>query len=212
MGPYPTAKARWDVVHAEFTAKSVYAQNDLEATFYDMRCEKGGDVRAFLTSLRYRCEELAVAGVSITDRDYQQTVLKGITEDLARFASGLLSSARLLGSTTVNTESLIDYICEEADRMKSRCTKSQNKDTAAKQKADGDQALAATGSEGKPKRHKGKCHNCGKPGHWARECRSPKKEEKDGDNAPKPEKAKLETKPVGSANAVATNDKDADGC
>ena len=212
MGPYPTAKARWDVVHAEFTAKSVYAQNDLEATFYDMRCEKGGDVWAFLTSLRYKREELAAAGMSITDRDYQQTVLKGITEDLARFASGLLSSARLLGSTTVNTESLIDYICEEADRMKSRHAKSQNKDTAAKQKADGDQALAATGSEGKPKRRKGKCHNCGKPGHWARECRSPKKEEKDGDNAPKPEKAKPETKPVGSANAVTTNNEDADGC
>ena len=51
MGPYTTAKARWDRVHTEFTAKSIYAQNNLEATFYDMRCEKGGDVRAFLTSL-----------------------------------------------------------------------------------------------------------------------------------------------------------------
>ena len=51
MGPYTTAKARWDRVHTEYTAKSVYAQNDLESTFYEMRCEKGGDVRAFLTSL-----------------------------------------------------------------------------------------------------------------------------------------------------------------
>ena len=29
MGPYTTAKARWDWVHAEFTTKSIYAQNDL---------------------------------------------------------------------------------------------------------------------------------------------------------------------------------------
>ena len=42
-----------------------------------------------------------------------------------------------------------------------------------------------------------------------RECHSPKKEEKDSDGAPK---AKPETKPVGSANAVATSDKGFDGC
>ena len=55
--------------------KSVYAQNDLESTFYEMCCEKEGDVRAFLMSLQYKCEELVVAGVSITDRDYQCTIL-----------------------------------------------------------------------------------------------------------------------------------------
>ena len=70
MGPYTTAKARWDRVHAEYTAKSVYAQNDLESTFYEMKCQKGEDVRVFLTNLRYKREELAAAGVSITDRDY----------------------------------------------------------------------------------------------------------------------------------------------
>ena len=90
MGPYTTAKARWDCVHIEYTAKSIYAKNDLETTFYDMCCEKGGDVRAFLTSLQYKREELAAAGVSITDRDYQRMVLKGITEDLARFASTIV--------------------------------------------------------------------------------------------------------------------------
>ena len=129
MGPYTTAKARWDWVHAEFTTKSIYAQNDLEATFYDMRCEKGGDIRAFLTSLQYKQEELAAAGVSITDRDYQHTVLKGITKDLACFASGILTSAHILGLTSIiDTDTLIDYICEEADRLKNHRARS-HKDT-----------------------------------------------------------------------------------
>jgi transposase InsO family protein len=215
MGPYPTAKARWDRVHDEFTAKSVYAQNDLESTFYDMRCPKGGDVRMFLTNLRYKREELAAAGVSISDKEYQRTVLKGIPEELARFASGILSSARIFSMSAVDTETLIDHICEEADRLKNRCTKSQSKDSGAKSQAAGDDALAATGSEGKKKRCKGNCHNCGKAGHWARECRSPKKEKPAEDNAKagKTDKAqKSETKPVGSANAVATPDEAEDEC
>ena len=214
MGPYTTAKARWDQVSAEFTAKSVYAQNDLESAFYEMKCQKGDDVCIFLTSLQYKREELAAAGVSITDRDYQRTVLRGITEELARFASTILSSTHIFGSTfTVDTEILIDHICEEADRLKNCCAKSQNHDNGAKSKATGDQALAAMGSEGRPKRRKGKCHNCRKLGHWAHECHSPKKEEKEGDNAPKPVNGqKTETKPVGSANAVATTDEEVDGC
>ena len=216
MGPYSTAKARWDRVSTEFTAKSVYAQNDLESAFYEMRCQKGEDVRVFLTNLWYKREELAAAGVLITDRDYQRTVLRGITEELARFASAILSSARIFGSSsTVDTETLIDHICEEADRLKNRRAKSQNnqRGSGAKPQATGDEALAATGSEGRKRRRKGKCHNCGKPGHWARECRSPKKEEKPGEEASKPgQSQKAETKPVGSANAVATAGNDSDGC
>jgi hypothetical protein len=215
MGPYPTTKARWDRVHDEFTAKSIYAQNDLESTFYDMRCAKGSDVHVFLMSLQYKCEELAAAGVSISDKEYQRMVLKGIPEELARFASGLLSSARIFLTPAVDIKTLIDHICEEADRLKNRCTKSQSKDSGAKSQAAGDDALAATGSEGKKKRRKGNCHNCGKAGHWARECRSLKKEKLAEDNAKagKTDKAqKSETKPVGSANAVATPDEAEDEC
>ena len=93
IGPIPNVRLRWDWVQDEFIAKSIYVQNNLETAFYDMHCSRGGDVRTFLTSLRYKREELAAAGVRINNKDYQCTVLRGIPEELVRFALSILSSA-----------------------------------------------------------------------------------------------------------------------
>ena len=60
-----------------------------------MCCPRGGDVQPFLTSLCSKREELAATGISITQKDYQRTMLKGIPEELAKFAAQLLSSVRL---------------------------------------------------------------------------------------------------------------------
>ncbi len=48
MGPYSTAALRWEQVTDEFTAKSIFVQNDLETAFYNMRCPRGGNVHVFL--------------------------------------------------------------------------------------------------------------------------------------------------------------------
>jgi gag-polypeptide of LTR copia-type len=103
LNQYMTAQSRWSRVNDEFTAKSVYAQNDLEQAFFELRCPKGGDVRTFLTSLRYKREELAAAGVRVTSKEYQRTVLRGLPDELAKFASQLLSAARIThgGSTFI---------------------------------------------------------------------------------------------------------------
>ncbi len=45
----------------EHTAKSVYAQNDLEAEFFKMMCPEGGNVQTFLIDLHYKHKELAAA-------------------------------------------------------------------------------------------------------------------------------------------------------
>ena len=107
MRVYHTAEERWSRVTDEFTAKSAYAQNDLETTFREMKCPKDGDARAFFTSLRYKREELSAAGVSITDKEYQRTVLRGIPAELATFAASLLSGARIFSSNpTIDTKHL----------------------------------------------------------------------------------------------------------
>ena len=210
----PTVYTSWQMVSEEYLAKSEYARNDLEQVFLDMRCPRGGDIRPFLMSLCSKREELAAAGISITQKDYQCTVLKGIPEELAKFAAQLLSSACLNSRPPVATDTLIDHICEEAEHVKNRRGGGAQSQKGGSAKKEGDEALAATRSLDRKGRKKGKCHNCGKPGHWANECCSPKKETSATETstpASTHTTPKAENKPVGSANAVTRYDLEGDG-
>jgi hypothetical protein len=169
MSQYQTAQARWTHINDEYTTKSVYAQNKLEEAFFDMRRPEDADVQTYLMSVRNEREELAAAGVQITDKDYQRAVLRGIPEELATFASQLLSSA-MLTHLVIDTDVLIDHICEEAERLKSIVRGQQGHEGSNRREQVTDEAIAATASGGGRRRRRGKCHNCRKRGHGAREC------------------------------------------
>jgi hypothetical protein len=194
----------WTLLSNDYQAKSAFAQANLHQAFLDMCCAKGIDIREFLNSLQYKKEELAAVGITVTNKEYERTILRGIPSKLVTFVSQLLSSTLILNQTvSVNLDALTNQICEEADRLKSR----HNKGQGGKKDSTMDEALAATASnDGRPRHHKGKCHNCGKMGHWAKECRFPKRDK--GESAstqtaqaslttPKPE-----NKPVGSTNII----------
>jgi hypothetical protein len=119
-----TAKARWDCLVFNFTAQSVYTQNNLKEAFFSMACTKGEDVRAFLTALHCKHEELAAAGVRITQKEYQCTVLKALPDELAKFAAQLLTSA-CVASHVLNTDTLINSVIEESEHLKNRHVRSQ---------------------------------------------------------------------------------------
>ena len=116
-----TAKEHWEAITQKYQAKSAYVQADLHQAFLDMCCVKGEDVRTFLASLCYKKEELAAAGVQVSEKEYEHTILRGIPDELATFASHLLSSAFIVhGAAPINLDTLTSLICEEADRLKSR--------------------------------------------------------------------------------------------
>src|SRR5258707_4297286 len=199
------------MVTKEYQAKSAYAKADLHQSFLEMHCAKGGDVWEFLGNLCYKREELAASGVDITDKEYECTILQGIPSKLATFASHILSSAHLVhGATSINTDALINQINEEAERLKIWRGRGQSSQGGKKEATD--EALSVT-EGGKKKRHKGKCHNCGKMGHWAKECCSPKKDKDESADtqATQTSSSKPENKPVGSANAAVVHDFKGDG-
>jgi hypothetical protein len=78
---FNTAKGYWEKLSKEYKAKRTYAQYDLEVAFFKMTCPKGGNVRTFLMDLRYKREVLAAAGMHITDKEYQGTLLRGIPDE-----------------------------------------------------------------------------------------------------------------------------------
>ena len=228
-----SARARWDKVKSEFSIKGQYAEADLLMAFNKMRCPQGGDVRTFLGSMRVKREELAAVGVSMSEKEYRSAIIKSLPEEMSKFASSLLTAARVISpSTSIDPDVLIDHICEEADRLAAR--RKRNGDSSGKGKQSQDEAMAATQGENGKGRKKGKCHNCGKQGHWARECRSPKKDQpsqtstqsgqtqglsssgRTGQSQGSPPTyqsvSKPENKPVGSANVVATSEDEPDGC
>jgi len=121
-------------------------------------------------------------------------------------------------SKSIEPDLLINHISEEADRLAIRRKRNGNLSGKGKSKATQDEVMAATQWDGGKKKCKGKCHNCGKQGHWAHECRSAKKDNQNqatgssSQSSQPPAYAKSKNKPVGSANTVADSGDEFDGC
>jgi hypothetical protein len=119
-----TAKGQWECLTSEFTMQSIYVQNNLEQAFFKMRCPKDSDICNFLTTLCCKKEDLAAARVHITQKEYQYTILKSLSNELVKFAALLLSNAQI-SNQVVGTKTLINNICEESKWLKNCHTQNQ---------------------------------------------------------------------------------------
>jgi len=177
-------------------------------------------------NLKMHHNELLAVGVTINNKDFERTVLDSIPDALSAYALQTLTSTHL-NSNTLEMKDIIHVISEEAD-----CTRTCHalKDHSQGQsKANGikegqpDKALIATShSEGGNLRCcKGKCHHCGKKGHWACECCTKKWEEAAAvanqssqatqtGTSTSPNTSRQENRPVSSAN-IAYEDNSDDG-
>ena len=149
-----------------------------------MWCPKGSDIREFLTSLKKRCHKLTAASITVTDPKYKHTIIHGLPDPLPAYASQTMGSLYLTCKLTCkpfNMTDIIDMLCKEADCLKTVKDLAQGQGKGKNQSPlqAPDKALAATGTfKGSDNQCcKGKCHHCGKEGHWKHKCHSRKREE-----------------------------------
>ena len=77
-----------------------------------------------MTALRCKRKVLVAAGVRITQREYQRTILKSLPDELAKFAAQLLVSAQHSGFI-LDTNMLINSVIEESECLKNQHACSQ---------------------------------------------------------------------------------------
>jgi len=216
---YTTTQKQWDALSGIFTMKTDFMQMDLHQSFMDMKCPKGGNIWKFLTDLRQQHHHLTAIGIPITNIKLKCTILHSIPETLALYALQTLNSLTITSRYTckpIDILELIDMISEEAEHAKSQhTTKDQTQVQGKGKSGQSDEALVATNMSegGSSKHHKGKCHHCGKEGHWVCKCCTKKREEAAAENqssqtAQSNTTTKPKNKPIGSANMFEDDDSD----
>jgi len=164
--------------------------------------------------------------MTVTEPEYESMILQGIPNTLAVYAAQTLSTLCLATKYTgkaIDMSDIIDSICKEADCVKMQCVlKEQNAPKGKKSQSD--KALVASSSSycqnnnNTNKCCKGKCHHCGREGHWVWECCTKKREEVAAialNQSGQTMQATLGTskpknKPVGSTNTIFNNDSNSD--
>jgi hypothetical protein len=158
-----TALEIWVALQNDFQNKSRMVAVDLRRRLQQERCPEKGDVRAHFTKLRTMREDLAAMGHPPDDDEFYAIILGSLPSSFEPFISALNATSSVLG-TVLSSDELMQAFTDEYDHRSFGKAPKRDENAAFS-------AAEGSGRKGNLKgKKKGKCNNCGKPGHWARDC------------------------------------------
>src|ERR1700678_1033216 len=167
-----SAKEMWDAVRDQREKKSRMVTVDLRRKLQAEKCPESGDIRAHLYKLQAMREDLASMGGSINDEDFTSIILGSIPLSYDTYIAAITATSSLLNQTLSPTN-LIDAIRDEADRRTIKNPKSKKDEHDSAFVANQCSDRGKKGGEGSKKAIKGKCYNCKRVGHYAKDCWAP---------------------------------------
>jgi hypothetical protein len=156
-----TALEIWEALKGDFQNKSRMVAVDLRRRLQQERCAEKGDVRAHFSKLRTMREDLAAMGHTPGDDEFYAIILGSLPYSFEPFISALNATSSVLG-TVLSPDELMQAFTDEYDRRSLGKSSKKEEENAAFSTEEGN------GRKGNGQR--GKCFNCGKPGHRKDDC------------------------------------------
>ena len=155
----------WTELGKHFEKRSRMVSIDLRRRLQELRCADKANIVEHFATLRTMREDLASMGESLTENDFYAIIMGSLPTSYDSYLSALNATSSVLG-THLSPDDLMLSITEEYERRALKSKGKQKDENAAFYSND-----AEKGQKGgsNPKR-KGECHNCGKKGHWTRDC------------------------------------------
>ena len=158
-----TAYEIWTELGKHFEKRSRMVSIDLRRRLQEIRCAEKGDIVEHLTTLRIMREDLASMGETLTDTDFYSIIMGSLPASYDQYLSALNATSSVLGKQ-LSADDLMLTITEESE-WRALKTKGKSKEENVAFHADDSKKNKKGGSK-----RKGDCHNCGKKGHWTRDC------------------------------------------
>jgi Reverse transcriptase (RNA-dependent DNA polymerase)/gag-polypeptide of LTR copia-type len=160
-----TAYEIWTELGKHFEKRSRMVSIDLRRRLQELRCADKGDITEHFATMRTMREDLASMGETLTENDFYAIIMGSLPSSYDPYLSALNATSSVLG-THLSPDDLMLSIIEEYERRALKSKGKQKDENAAFYSNDAEKGQKGSSN---PKRN-GDCHNCGKKGHWTRDC------------------------------------------